>query len=40
MITLILMTMIFIACVKAEREQGMTVPPVHQEGFDPWKSNA
>lgn len=37
MLTIILMTMIFIACVDAERKQGPMVVPENPEGFDPWR---
>ncbi|AEZ66392.1 hypothetical protein phiTE_226 [Pectobacterium phage phiTE] len=37
MITFILMTLIFIACVEAERKNGPMVVPDHPEGFDPWR---
>lgn len=37
MITLILMTLIFIACVEVEREHGPMVVPTESEGFDPWR---
>lgn len=37
MITLILMTLIFIACVEAERKNGLMVIPNQPEGFDPWR---
>lgn len=37
MITLLLMTLIFIACVNAEREHGPTYTPAAPEGFDPWR---
>lgn len=37
MITIILMTLIFIACVEAERKHGPSVVPATPEGFDPWR---
>ncbi len=37
MTVLILMTLIFIACVEAERKHGPMVIPAHPEGFDPWR---
>lgn len=37
MLTLIIMSMIFMACVDEERKQGPSKTPDHPEDFDPWR---
>lgn len=37
MITMLLMTLIFIACVESERKHGPMHVPENPEGFDPWR---